>query len=98
MKSKIARLVRSGYKQAAFGEKKNAAHFAKLWKERGYKVSMMRSSGPTVEGSHSRKSYYMIARKPIKTTKRIKPRRKHHIRRSTSPFGTMSFKIPRFRF
>lgn len=60
---KISLLVSRGYKQAAFRSKSNAVKFAKKWKDKGYKVSLMRSSGPVTEGGFQSGAYYVTAYK-----------------------------------
>lgn len=60
---RISLLVNRGYKQAAFRYKTNAGLFAKRWKDRGYKASLMRSSGPVVEGGYEKQAYYVTAYK-----------------------------------
>lgn len=66
VKKKIDWLLKNKYKEAAFSNKKNAETFAKGWQEKGYQVGYIRSSGPTIEGNHRRKAYYMIAKKKFK--------------------------------
>ena len=63
MVKSIKWLVKNGYKEAAFSKKSNANLFANSWRKKGYKVSGLRSSGPTVEGKYRKKAYYVIARK-----------------------------------
>ena len=63
---KIESLVRRGYTQVAFRYKTNATKFAKLWKDKGYKISYRKSHGPVVEGGGSMKAYYMTATKNTK--------------------------------
>ena len=60
---KITILVKRDYKQAAFRSKANAVKFAIAWRTRGYKASLMRSSGQTVEGGYQKNAYYVIAHK-----------------------------------
>lgn len=75
MKTKIEGLVRKGYTQSAFRNKSNASRFSSLWRKKGYRISTLRSSGPTVEGGYKNKAYYVIAtkvkRKPVVRRRRI---------------------------
>jgi len=60
---KINLLVQRGYKQAAFKTYTNAVKFAKKWRAKGYKTSLMRSSGTVTEGGYQRNAFYVTAYK-----------------------------------
>lgn len=72
-----------GY-QVAFASKSNKDKYVKLLQQHGYKASVMRSSGPTIDKNPNKtKSYYVMpvkdkVRKQIErkaTRKIIKPQR-----------------------
>jgi len=56
-------LVKKGYTEAAFRYKSNANKFATEWKDKGYEVGELRSSGAVVEGGGKHNAYYVIAEK-----------------------------------
>lgn len=60
----IDSILRRGYKEAGFAQKKNAQIFSRKWKQRGYNTALIRSSGPVVEGGFSKNAYYVVAQKP----------------------------------
>lgn len=60
----IQQLVDGGYKEAAFKYKANAIKFLNAWQKKGYYVSWLKSSGPTVDAEgHCPSAYYCIAEK-----------------------------------
>lgn len=72
----IGRLhAQKGHTAVAFRYAKNYDSYAKAMKAKGYNVSYLRSSGPTVEGGYRSHAWYAVAHKK-KNVRRAKPTRR----------------------